>query len=590
MGAAEDNAALASLGIQVNVTPFNWGDSSKHDATSSKKSRADLLPYSAPSGLDSLTQFVNSNNHDDGNNKTKDLLRTLLERQNVNISSNSIPSTDQNKESRYNQLLLSGEVDNKITSRDVSIRGLSDRAVAELTCESKTSLFGSILRLFDMDRDTVSKGKNSEQQLQSQKEKNTENKDSVGSIDKRNEQQQQPQQQFQLQPQKEKTNQVQVQPQSTQHQHEDPMISDEPILTTAEIVRSVHLTAGPGDIPPGMDSKEFTLAALHFLSSHVPFISENESDYRRKDSESSSEGWEMLRQTLPVLPLIKAINPQESLEKRSYGRVKPLVALGQKERKTYPDSISHDLEFRRKVLNLDRIFTSSLPFSKKDEFEPYVFQKYMPRRKLVPRIEGGGAKEELTLMISGHMQQPHNHTQVSKPKAGNTSSHQTPMPTPAVAAKPKVNVPVKAEKSSQSDAKPSSLALNTYMEKWVETHKPINLMPSLQQKETIIKETGVDKKRLESWFYRARKKMKRSQADTIPTPVPPVTKAYSNLLNAANQAQQIMLSDLAQSPLSASSTKTTVVPAKPAMAVMSDDNQLSKESSNDSNEGGTFKL
>ena len=37
-------------------------------------------------------------------------------------------------------------------------------------------------------------------------------------------------------------------------------------------------------------------------------------------------------------------------------------------------------------------------------------------------------------------------------------------------------------------------------------------MPSLKQKETIIEETGVDKKRLESWFYRARKKMKRTHS------------------------------------------------------------------------------
>ena len=73
------------------------------------------------------------------------------------------------------------------------------------------------------------------------------------------------------------------------------------------------------------------------------------------------------------------------------------------------------------------------------------------------------------------------------------------------------------------------------MDKWVAANSPINLMPSLKQKETIIEETGVDKKRLESWFYRARKKMKRSQADVAPSPAPPQTQAYSNLLNAATQ-------------------------------------------------------
>ena len=36
-----------------------------------------------------------------------------------------------------------------------------------------------------------------------------------------------------------------------------------------------------------------------------------------------------------------------------------------------------------------------------------------------------------------------------------------------------------------------------------------NLMPSLQQKQQIMEELGVDKKRLEGWFYRTRKKMKQ---------------------------------------------------------------------------------
>ena len=40
----------------------------------------------------------------------------------------------------------------------------------------------------------------------------------------------------------------------------------------------------------------------------------------------------------------------------------------------------------------------------------------MPRRKLVPHIEGG-YKEELTLMISGHMQQPQQTPGPTKGKA-----------------------------------------------------------------------------------------------------------------------------------------------------------------------------
>ena len=481
-----DEAALASLGIQVKRAPFDWGDTPKHYFPY-KKGSVDQMQYSAPSGLDSLKHFVTSKNNLGEHQKSKDLLRNLLDSHNVRVSPEPSPSsTTNNTEGRYKQLLLS-ETDSVIVSRDVSIRGLSDRAVAELTCDSRTSLFGSILRLFDMERGGGSGNDEKEKQPQSQE------------------------------------------------QQKDAMIRDAPILSTAEIVRSVHLTASPGDIPAGMDSKEYTQAALHFLSSHVPIISENESEYRKHDDETSSEGWDLLRRTLPVLPLIKAINPKESLENRSYGRVRPLLTLGKSERKQYPDSVDMDMEFRRKVLNLERIFTSSLPFPMK-EFEPFAFQKYMPRRKLVPRIEGGGAKEELTLMISGHMQQSHN-TQGQKPKTASTASSQAPMSSPAASsdANSITNTPSAGEKSSQSDVKPSSEELNTYMDKWVATHAPINLMPSLKQKETIIEETGVDKKRLESWFYRARKKMKRSQTEVAPSPAPPITKAYSDLLNAATQ-------------------------------------------------------
>ncbi|KAL7444862.1 hypothetical protein ACHAXM_009687 [Skeletonema potamos] len=490
-----DDVALSQLGIEVNWTNNTPGNSS----LPSKKGLVDQMPYSAPSGLDSLKKFVNSNvnNQDDVRQKSKHLLRNLLASHGVSVSPESLPSAcDNNKKGRYNQLLLSSGGDDDtyaiIAARDVSIRGLSDRAVAELTCESRTSLFGSILRLYDMHR---------------------------GDVGEKNNQQQQPPQQQQ------------------QQAVADPMIMDAPILSTAEIVRSVHLTASPGDIPAGMDSKEYTQAALHFLSSNVPFISENESEYRKKDNGSSSEGWEMLRKTLPVLPLIKAINPDQSLENRSYGRVRPLVTLGESERKQYPDSVDDDdMEFRRKVLNLERIFTSSLPFPMK-EFKPLAFQKYMPRRKLVPRIEGGGAKEELTLMISGHMQQPHN-PPGPKTKASTTLTQTLSMvssPAASSDANSTTNTPITVEKSSQSEAKPSSDELNTYMDKWVSTHAPMNLMPSLKQKETIIQETGVDKKRLESWFYRARKKMKRSHTD-VANPAPPVTKAYSDLLNAATQA------------------------------------------------------
>jgi len=81
-------------------------------------------------------------------------------------------------------------------------------------------------------------------------------------------------------------------------------------------------------------------------------------------------------------------------------------------------------------------------------------------------------------------------------------------------------------KKSNVELKPSSAELNTFMQTWIS--RPENkdsLMPSLQQKQQIIEELGVDKKRLEGWFYRARKKLKQenppdktSSVDTKTTP------------------------------------------------------------------------
>ena len=64
------------------------------------------------------------------------------------------------------------------------------------------------------------------------------------------------------------------------------------------------------------------------------------------------------------------------------------------------------------------------------------------------------------------------------------------------------------------------------MQSWISRpENEDNLMPSLQQKQQIMEEIGVDKKRLEGWFYRTRKKLKQenppdktSSVDTKPTP------------------------------------------------------------------------
>lgn len=53
--------------------------------------------------------------------------------------------------------------------------------------------------------------------------------------------------------------------------------------------------------------------------------------------------------------------------------------------------------------------------------------------------------------------------------------------------------------------------LENFMKTWL-TSPEGNLFPNLAQKETIIAATGIDKKRLEGWFFRARKKIKKQES------------------------------------------------------------------------------
>ena len=407
MAAVSDDNMLARLGIK-RAQRFDWGDEPHISATDINKSKL-TMDHAPPSGLDSIKKFVQDDN---GTTAEKQILHSLLKDANIDIPTQPTPSVRTQESCDLGQLLMQD------TIRDVPTKGYSDRAVAELTVECRTSLFGSILRLFDPPRDGEI-GANT-----SQKDSNTGGKGDPAS----------------------------------QQVVSDPMVMKEPILSTAEIVRSVHLAARPGDIPSGMDSKEYTMAALNFLSSYVPYLHENTiMNNNKNDKETFSQvGWDQLRDTLPVFPLLKATNPNESLELRSYGRVRPLVKLGGNERKD-PHTMDRDQSFRLKVLNLERIYASSLPYSptctlarlstklasesalyslpntntttttQKSAIPeppidgndlPFAFQRYVPRRKVVPHIEGG-AKEELTLMISGHMQQPQ-HT--PGPKKGTKST------------------------------------------------------------------------------------------------------------------------------------------------------------------------
>ena len=433
----DDNAALARLGI-TPAEPFKW-DNEPHigtaDATDNDKQHKNFSQNgggATSSGLDLIKEFVVNN--DNSNDNEKQILKTLLKDASIDISAVQSSNTPSSSSSSSSSNITN---DNDFF-RDVNIKGLSDRAVAELTVESRTSLFGSILRLFDPPRIG--------------EEGYPAAAGNSGSNDK-------------------STKTDETPPVAQEVTNTDPMIMKEPILSTAEIVRSVHLTAKPGEIPVGMDSKEYTVAVLNFFSSYVPYLHENESEYRATDESlsSSKEGWDQLRNTLPILPLLKSTNPEESLELRCYGRVKPLIKFGATERKEYPDAMDRGIVFRQKVLNLERIFSSSLPFSastfttnttqsvnKSQSNEndlPFAFQRYVPRRKLVPHIEGG-CKEELTLMISGHMQQP---SSTPGPKAKSGKGKATTIATPAKSKSALDHVTTPAKRKVDSTVTDTSL-------------------------------------------------------------------------------------------------------------------------------------
>ena len=430
---------LASLGI-VTRAPFDWGDEPQ-----AKHAPIKTAPSSSQTGLESLKQFVQDRDLVD--NPVKQVMASLLVNANVPLTTQDSNINKSNRK-RYLDIL---EGDGNNAARDVSIRGLSDRACAELTVESRSSLFGSILRLFDMTKEdkkitqagaapasgstsaTIAGEKNvGTEASTAQKSEGAKAlvADISGSVIIGTK--------IAGSEQSAATSNIKIIPPSgsitpaktTESKDiakadpapvpvvseeiinaakNNPMIADVPIISTAEIVRSVHLTAGPGDIPACMDSKEYTMAVLHFLSSNVPYISKDGKSMR--DTNQSLHSWKALRDAFPVLPLLAAINPEESLEKRVYGRVKSRIGLNKEERKQDPDSMDLDPDFRMKVLNLERAFNSSLPYAPKSlkqsqTNEPScVFQRYVPRRKLCPRIETEGVKEELTLMISGHVTQ-----------------------------------------------------------------------------------------------------------------------------------------------------------------------------------------
>ncbi|KAL3760587.1 hypothetical protein ACHAWU_009548 [Discostella pseudostelligera] len=451
--APTDDEILARLGVHP-AEPFDWGDETPvviaSTTTSSKYSTYQNAPLS---GLASLKNYVEDTTNGKEDVTERQILQSLLRGAKIDFSTSDVPFSTTKTTEGGNDREENALPDEMM---DVSIKGLSDRAVAELNCESRSSLFGSILRLFDVPRkeeisgegNKIEKSKGSGDQGVG-KQDGTASATAADADATATATSTSPAAGAAVAVTVPATVKAPTAPAPAIAKEIESMIMKDPILSTAEIVRTVHLAARPGDIPAGFDSKEYTMAVLRFLSSDIPYLHENEAEYRGKEDGLSQEGWDQLRMTLPILPLIKATNPESSLELRCYGRVRPLVKLGEKERKQYPDSMDLDDEFRRKVLNLELIFSSSLPFSSPcmharlsskltsgstqlpTSSQPsesatasttndttieqktsgndlrFAFQRFVPRRKLVPNIEGG-AKEELTLMISGHMQQPEN--------------------------------------------------------------------------------------------------------------------------------------------------------------------------------------
>lgn len=220
-----DDAILSSLGVPL-ATPFNWGNEPQCSASAVEPNSLSATP----SGLDSLVHFVKEDGGSSDVNvggasddaELKNVLKSLLANAKVPLTTASLPPESTANSKRYEELMKT----NDIFSRDVSIRGRSDRACAELTVASKSSLFGSILRIFDMTESDLKMAADTKKVAPS------------GS------------------PPSGVAPFLPFSSPAAVEEVNDSMIAKAPILSTAEIVRSCHLTASPGD------SKFFMLFAL----------------------------------------------------------------------------------------------------------------------------------------------------------------------------------------------------------------------------------------------------------------------------------------------------------------------------------------
>ena len=126
---------LASLGIKP-AEPFDWGDEPRMDVGVNTNNKSPFLPERAAplSGLDALRKDVADQTNEAGDND-KVILRALLEGAGVGPSS----PVGVKSESPASQHEERAAAPDGWAMRDVSIRGLSDRAVAELAVEGKAA-------------------------------------------------------------------------------------------------------------------------------------------------------------------------------------------------------------------------------------------------------------------------------------------------------------------------------------------------------------------------------------------------------------------------------------------------------------------
>jgi hypothetical protein len=88
--------------------------------------------------------------------------------------------------------------------------------------------------------------------------------------------------------------------------------------------------------------------------------------------------------------------------------------------------------------------------------------------------------------------------------------------------------------------KPTTIKeVETVLKTWLNSLEG-NLFPTLAQKESLIQATGIDKKRLEGWFFRARKKIKNQESLNV---INETTETNVTIESSASGSEMTLLND-----------------------------------------------